>query len=281
MAPQFSPGPLVVSAAQAEQKVGVAAAVKPDATSQPPGGGSSTLKIGKAVVYNERIDTSSSGQVQVLLLDGSTFTVGPGSSLVIDKFVYNPSAGTGALVASFSKGALRFVGGKLSKNEPGVKVNTPAGTLTVRGGIFTLKLGGTNKALVTFDYGISLSILRHGQLYVTRTAGDVISISGAGAPVIRSQTFADVNAVQAAVAGKSWKKTVSAPLKGQRYPFYYGIHPTGRYPDQPFIRELYYNGATTDLLISGAKPVPIPVPEPPRFIPPPVIGIDSCPQCGR
>jgi hypothetical protein len=77
------------------------------------------------------------------------------------------------------------------------------------------------------------------------------------------------------------KKTVSAPLKGPRYPFYYGIHPTGRYPDQPFIRELYYNGATTDLLLSGAKPVPIAVPEPPRFIPPPVIGIYSCPQCGR
>ena len=72
-------------------------------------------------------------------------------------------------MASFSKGALRFVGGKLSKNEPGVKVNTPAGALTVRGGIFTIKLGGPNKALITFDYGISLSILRHGQLSITRS----------------------------------------------------------------------------------------------------------------
>ena len=45
--------------------------------------------------------------------------------------------------------------------------------------------------------------------------------------------------------------------KSQRYPFYYGFHPTGRYPDQPFIRELYYDGAATDLLLSGAKPVPI------------------------
>ena len=238
---------------QAGQKVGVAAAVKPDATSQPPGGESSTLNIGKSVVYNERIDTSSSGQVQVLLLDGSTFTVGPGSSLIIDKFVYNASTGKGALVASFSKGALRFVGGKLSKNDPGVKVDTPAGALTVRGGIFTMKLGGPNKALITFDYGISLSILRHGKLYATRTAGDVISINGAGEPVIRSQTQADVNAAQAAVAGKSWRKIASAPLKGQRYPFYYGIHPTGRYPDQPFIRELYYDGAATDLLLSGRE----------------------------
>jgi hypothetical protein len=50
-------------------KVGVAAAVKPDATSQPPGGDASTLRIGKSVVYNERIDTSRTGQVQVLLLD--------------------------------------------------------------------------------------------------------------------------------------------------------------------------------------------------------------------
>ena len=271
----------IFGVADAGQKVGVAAAVKPDATSQPPGGESSTLNIGKPVVYNERIDTSSSGQVQVLLLDGSTFTVGPGSSLIIDKFVYNASTGKGALVASFSKGALRFVGGKLSKNDPGVKVDTPAGALTVRGGIFTMKLGGPNKALITFDYGISLSILRHGKLYATRTAGDVISINGAGEPVIRSQTQADVNAAQAAVAGKSWRKIASAPLKGQRYPFYYGIHPTGRYPDQPFIRELYYDGAATDLLLSGAKPVPIPPPViPPR---PPVIGIgiDSCLQCGR
>jgi hypothetical protein len=251
------------SAALAEQKVGVAAAVKPEATSHPPGGDASTLRIGKSVVYNERIDTSGSGQVQVLLLDGSTFTVGPGSSLVIDKFVYNPSSGKGALVASFSKGALRFVGGKLSKNEPGVKVNTPAGALTVRGGIFTLKLGGPNKALITFDYGISLSILRHGQLQITRVAGDVISINGAGPAVIRSQTMADVNATQGAVAGKSWKKTASNNGRKNRWPYYYGIQPTGRYPDQPFVKELYYDGATTQILLNGLTRVPEPPPPPP------------------
>src|SRR5438093_494832 len=96
---------LTPHSAHAADRVGVAAAVTPQATSQPPGAASTTLKIGKEVVYNERIDTSNSGVVQVLLLDGSTFTVGPQSSLVIDKFVYNPKSGKGALVASFSKGA--------------------------------------------------------------------------------------------------------------------------------------------------------------------------------
>jgi hypothetical protein len=270
-----SAGLLAVSfalgSAHAADKVGVAAAVKPEATSQPPGGDASILRIGKSVVYNERIDTSGTGQVQVLLVDGSTFTVGPGSSLVIDKFVYNPASGRGALVASFSKGALRFVGGKLSKNDPGVKVKTPAGELTVRGGIFTAKISGANKALITFDFGTSLSILRHGRLSVTRFAGDVISINGPGAPVIRSQTMADVNATQGAVAGKGWKKTASAGGKKKVWPYYYGIQPTGRYPDQPFIREWQYDGATTGILLNGLTRVPTIAPTPP-----PVIGIDSC-----
>jgi FecR-like protein len=260
LASLFTVAALSGSTALADQKVGVAAAVKPEATSQPPGGDASTLRIGKSVVYNERIDTAGSGQVQVLLVDGSTFTVGPGSSLVIDKFVYNPGTGKGALVANFSKGALRFVGGKLSKNDPGVKINTPAGALTVRGGIVTIKLSGPNQALITFDYGISASFLRHGQLQITRIAGDVISVNGAGPAVIRSQTMADVNATQGAVAGKSWKKTASRTGKKKGWPYYYGIQPTGRYPDQPFVREWQYDGATTGILLNGLTRVPTPPP---------------------
>ena len=184
--------PFALTPANAEQKVGVAAAVKPEATSQPPGGEATTLRIGKSVVYNERIDTSGSGQVQVLLVDGSTFTVGPGSSLVIDKFVYNPATGRGALVATFSKGALRFVGGKLSKNDPGVVVKTPAGALTVRGGIFSAKVAGANNALFGFVFGDSLSLKRGGKLYSTTLAGNVIAVTG-GVPVVRPQTMTDVN----------------------------------------------------------------------------------------
>lgn len=201
----------------------------------------------------------------MLLLDGSTFTVGPDSSLVIDKFVYNPGTGKGALVANFSKGALRFVGGKLSKNDPGVKINTPAGALTVCGGIVTIKLSGPNKALITFDYGISASFLRHGQLSITKFAGDVISINGPGPAVIRSQTMADVNATQGAVAGTSWKKTASRTGKKKGWPYYYGIQPTGRYPDQPFVKEGYYDGATTGILLNGLTRVPTPPPPPPNY----------------
>ena len=48
------------------------------------------------------------------------------------------------------------------------------------------------------------------------------------------------------------------------WPYYYGIQPTGTYPDQPVIKEWYYDGATTGLLLNGLKLVPQPVAEPPR-----------------
>ena len=41
--------------------------------------------------------------LQIMLLDGTTFSVGPNSSMVIDEFVFDPSSGTGKLTASISK----------------------------------------------------------------------------------------------------------------------------------------------------------------------------------
>src|SRR5690242_17035331 len=117
-------------------KVGVAAAVNPDAFSSLSGSPKTQLNIGKSIFFSERINTTGSGLVQELLVDGSTFTVGPGSDLVIDKFVYDPNKKSGEVVASFSKGVMRFVGGKISKNEGGVTVNTPSGALAIRGGMF-------------------------------------------------------------------------------------------------------------------------------------------------
>ncbi len=134
------------------EKVGVAAAVNPDAFSSLSGAPNRQLSIGKSIFYNERIETTSSGLVQVLLVDGSTFTVGPGSDLVIDRFVYNPKKKSGEVVATFSKGAMRFVGGKLSKNDNGVTVKTPLGSLSIRGGIVQAAFGPST-SIISFIYG--------------------------------------------------------------------------------------------------------------------------------
>lgn len=245
--------------AEGGDRVGVASAVTPMATSKPPGAATSTLKIGKSVFYNERITTSDTGVVQVLLVDGSTFTVGPRSNLVIDKFVYDPHRGAGEMTATLSKGALRFVGGKLSKQEPAVKVRTPAGELTIRGGIFQGIVKSSNQAVFAFVFGDYLALNRNGHRYKLRQSGNLFAIGNAGPPVIRRTTAADANLILAAISGRDGGRVYR--IKGNPWPFYYGIQPTGRYPDQPPIREQYYDNLPIKL-----HRVPDPQVRIPRFV---------------
>lgn len=123
----------------AETSVGVTAAVNQDARGTV-GSSVKTISLGDSVVFNQRIQTGGTGLVQVLLADGTTFMVGPNSDLVIDSFVYDPDAGTAQVTASFTKGVLRFIGGQTSKTEGGVTINTPVGTMGIRGAMVDVVL---------------------------------------------------------------------------------------------------------------------------------------------
>ena len=79
-----------------------------------------------------------------------------------------------------------WCGGKLSKNEPGVRVNTPAGALTVRGGVFQGIVDGPNRALFAFIYGNRLSLRRGGKTATLPVASTVFAINGAGPAVTRT-----------------------------------------------------------------------------------------------
>lgn len=119
------------------QNAGRVVAVNPEATGTPPGGGSHTLVVGNNLVHKEKVQTSAVGSTQILFPDSSTLNVGRNSSITIDEFVYDPNAGTGKMVASISKGVLRFVGGQIS-HTAGVTVQTPVSNLGVRGGSVTI-----------------------------------------------------------------------------------------------------------------------------------------------
>ena len=125
------------SAVVKAQNAGRVGAVNPSATGTQPGSGTRTLSVGTNVVYKEKVETSAEGSTQIMFPDQSTLNVGRNSSIVIDEFVYDPAAGTGKMVASVSKGVLRFVGGQIS-HTAGVAVNTPVGTLGIRGGVASI-----------------------------------------------------------------------------------------------------------------------------------------------
>ncbi len=138
--------------------------------------------------------------MQVLLVDGSTFTVGPGSDLVIDKFVYNPKKGTGEITTTFSKGVMRYVGGKISKNEDAVKMKTPAGAIAIRGGMYQIQITAGGKGIISFLYGVGLIFTaKNGEVQKLFQPGYTLDLTGVVAK-IRPTTAADTNSIMKAFA---------------------------------------------------------------------------------
>lgn len=152
-------GAMLCAMSPAGAEVGVTAAVNVDARGKPPGSAFRVLTLGTNIVHNEQVTTDGKGLVQILLLDGTTFTVGPNSNLTIDEFVYNPETGDAKVVASLTKGVFRFVGARTSQTEGGATVKTPVGTIGIRGAVSNISYnpatGETTAALVA---GKSLNI---------------------------------------------------------------------------------------------------------------------------
>jgi hypothetical protein len=144
--------------AQAQDKVGVNAAVNADANGTPPGANVRRLVIGQEVVHNERIVTDAKGQTQILFLDGSSVSVGPNADLVIDEFIYDPATGTGKMTITAVQGAMRFVGGKLSKQDNAVTLRVGTATIGVRGGVFVADVKKGGKAEIVFVYGKAVTV---------------------------------------------------------------------------------------------------------------------------
>src|SRR5260370_19887511 len=146
------------SALLAQERVGVNSAVNPEATGALPGRAPRRLLIGEDVIFNEHITTAASGQTQLLFLDESSMSIGPNSDLTIDQFVYDPKTGTGKLAMSATRGLLRYVGGKLSKQADAVTLRTATATLAVRGGAFIAQIGADGTTGAAFLYGNGLTV---------------------------------------------------------------------------------------------------------------------------
>ena len=83
---------------------------------------------------------------------------------------------------SAARGVMRFVGGKLSKNENAVTLVTPTGTLGIRGGVFLMDLLADGHLDVMFLYGKALTITGNNGVSQTITRpGFAVTIAGPGA----------------------------------------------------------------------------------------------------
>jgi hypothetical protein len=109
------------------QAIGSATSVQPEASGSMGG----TLSVGSGAHANETVKTGSSGKAGLQFHDQSNLTVGPSSSVRLDKFVYDPNKGTRTMAIEATRGAFRFSSGGQNGGE--VKIKTPSATLGIRG----------------------------------------------------------------------------------------------------------------------------------------------------
>ena len=124
----------------ASSEIGSMAAINRDVLGTCPQEDARRLFVRDRVILDERVATSANSGGQVMFLDQTTLTLTPNSDIILDRYVFDPNDNSGDLSVTVLKGAMRLIGGKITKT--GVaQLSTPSVTIGIRGGIGNVTVG--------------------------------------------------------------------------------------------------------------------------------------------
>lgn len=104
-------------------------------------GTSISAKVGTPVYEGTTLKVSADSSMGVTLKDNTVMSLGPKSELVIEEYLYAPAKNELKLSTRIAHGTLNFVSGVIAKLRPeAVTINTPTGTVGVRGTHFLVKV---------------------------------------------------------------------------------------------------------------------------------------------
>jgi hypothetical protein len=130
--------------------------------------------IGTDVNMKDELRTGPNARLQVTFRDNTVLTLGENASVVVDTYVYDPDKSTGEAVLQATRGAFRFVTGRLKElKQKKIAVSTPFADIGIRGTEFW---GGPIDA----KYGI---LLLTGEVIVSNQAGSVTLTPGQGTDI--------------------------------------------------------------------------------------------------
>ena len=203
--------------AAGEPAIAKAVDVRPEATGLF-NGATIVLSAQDDLYEGQKITTGAQGQVQIVFADDTRMVVGPGSSLIIEKYLMRNGGTASQFAVSALGGTFRFITGKSAKTA--YKIDTPTGTIGVRGTKFDFTVKKKKTKIILFDGEVTFcsdsggckpvkgkcdvgegdtsdtQITKHGNaddfIYVKsqRSLGSSFKVSGAGACGSTSQETA-------------------------------------------------------------------------------------------
>jgi FecR protein len=142
----------VVGMAQgSSQDVGAIEKVTRNVYGTPPQASRIPQYPGDKVAFQELLETLPESSALVRFIDGSKLTIGAGSHILVDQFVFDPASGAGNALISITSGALRFATGAMPKGK--TVIDTPTATLTLRGTVVRVGVKPNGDTELVVDEG--------------------------------------------------------------------------------------------------------------------------------
>ncbi len=138
------------------------------------------LQKGDGVHQNELVEVGEASIGELVLEDKTKLALGPGSRILLDKFVYDGEKTKGDIVLNLVKGTFRFITGVATKNS--YRIRTPAAAITVRGTIFDVFIASDSSIWILLmegsiracnDQGTCRNLDRPGQILRVSAQGDI------------------------------------------------------------------------------------------------------------
>ena len=120
----------------ADQSIGGAEIVVNQVKGALTSGNSVLVAQGDGVYRDEVVRTNTDSNTKLVLVDSTSLSIGPSSSIKLDRFVYAGPSRPGRIALNFAKGALLFATGNAAKEA--YSITTPTAALGVRGTVLKI-----------------------------------------------------------------------------------------------------------------------------------------------
>jgi FecR protein len=135
-----------IELAWSDEKIGGAEIVINNVQGALPTGSQIPVAQGDSVFLNEAVQSGADSKARLLLEDNTNVSIGPGSTLKLDRFVYSGPKQPGTIALNIGKGTLRFVTGDASKRA--YTIWTPTAAIGVRGTILRIDVSPTETRVI-------------------------------------------------------------------------------------------------------------------------------------
>jgi hypothetical protein len=174
--------PLLLAAfadrAIADTEIGTATSITTNVTGNSAPAGAIMLQTGDVIFQNEIIVTDDKGIGQFEFRDKTKLAIGPGSTVVLDNFVYDSDTSKTKVVINLTQGAMRFITGK--SDHSAYEIVTPTATIGVRGTAFDVYTKPDGEIAVAMIDGAVEVCPRLGVCRVHNVIGKFLHMTPAG-----------------------------------------------------------------------------------------------------